>query len=454
MSFQIAEFEVTTGLAPPAAKCLVWHSRMIINPRRRAHAFYKYFVVLHFVDAEGGTLWKTEVWYKAGLGDLVPGAPAFAMEVPRDHFAIGLGSTLPRPHESISTVTIRRYLVGSRSFCIKDGRVVEITPPPFKHQSLIRHARNPLACFSRPRPVFPRTIAYPTHGWIGSPFPVFIIGTWCIHWSSHLGRWLYSFKATHAQSPDATARQAAMDQIQQPASGFNPLHGLDMGPPPPSDERGTVAVAAPPAHAPPATPMMIASPPAGPPPGSAPPTFTFPPVQALPASPYAHPLVRCPGDRFYYMPTATPMPAPAMPIAGVQGRSSLPGINFINSTGGIGCEQGYNYLFPREHTKIHVLNTVVAPWLLDPAAPIEVAACHVPASMTMLDLVFALGATVPEKARICEVVKGGEGKWYPGLKVFGDRPAEMRKTCKEMGWDSGRTGEWGQRDVVYVYLEE
>ncbi|KAK0724545.1 hypothetical protein B0H67DRAFT_482129 [Lasiosphaeris hirsuta] len=254
-----------------------------------------------------------------------------------------------------------------------------------------------------------------------------------------------------------------MDQFRITDTGFNPLHGLDMGPPPPTDQpsNGTVAIATPAPTAPPVppaptAPMMVASPPAGPPPppGPAPPAFTFPPVQALPASPYAHPLVPCPGDRFYYMPNSTPITAPQIPVARAQGRSSLPGINFVNSTGGIGCEPGYNYLFPREHTKIHVLNTVVAPWRLDPTAAIEIAACHVPASMTMLDLAFALGATIPEKTKICEVVKGGEGKWYPGLQVFGDRPAEMRKTCKEMGWNAGRTGEWGQRDVVYIYLEE
>lgn len=100
----------------------------------------------------------------------------------------------------------------------------------------------------------------------------------------------------------------------------------------------------------------------------------------------------------------------------------LPALNMTNSTGGVGCEPGYNYFFPARHCKVHVMRSRVAPWQLPPNAQIEFKALHVPVSTTIGELMRGLGASNPEpkKNHVYEVCQGGNGRWYKGLHFRGD----------------------------------
>jgi hypothetical protein len=133
----------------------------------------------------------------------------------------------------------------------------------------------------------------------------------------------------------------------------------------------------------------------------------------------------------------------------------LPAANMTNSTGGVGCEPGYNYFFSPEHTKIHVLKTgATPPWQLPANFQISFHACHVPVSTTIGELMRGFGATnpVPKKNKIYEVVQGGNGSWYKGLCFSGENAADMKRTLKDLGWDKSRTGLLGSKPVVYLYV--
>ncbi|KAK1767391.1 hypothetical protein QBC33DRAFT_538201 [Phialemonium atrogriseum] len=126
-----------------------------------------------------------------------------------------------------------------------------------------------------------------------------------------------------------------------------------------------------------------------------------------------------------------------------------------NSTGGVGCEPGYNYFFPAEHTKLHVLRSPDSPpWQLPAHTSIPFYAVHAPVSTTLAELLEGLGATnrVPKKNRVAEVVQGGNGKWYKGVSFGEDSAKDMKRTLKEVGWDKSRTGLPGQKPVVYLYV--
>lgn len=135
--------------------------------------------------------------------------------------------------------------------------------------------------------------------------------------------------------------------------------------------------------------------------------------------------------------------------------SDLPAANMTNSTGGVGCEPGYNYFFAGEHTKVHVFKTgPTPPWELPRRESMPFHACHIPVNTTVGDLLRGMGANNPaaKKNRVCEVVQGGNGKWYKGIGFSGDDAAAMAKTLKEVGWDSSRTGQPGGKPVVYLYI--
>lgn len=128
-----------------------------------------------------------------------------------------------------------------------------------------------------------------------------------------------------------------------------------------------------------------------------------------------------------------------------------------NTTGGFGCEPGYNYFFPAEHTKIHVLKTgPTPPWQLPPNFAIQFHATHVPVNTTVAELMKGFGAKnpLPKKNVITEVCPGGGGKWYKGIEVSGDNLDMMKKPIKELGWDGTRTGLRGQKKVVYIYVQK
>ncbi|KAK3385509.1 hypothetical protein B0H63DRAFT_543877 [Podospora didyma] len=136
----------------------------------------------------------------------------------------------------------------------------------------------------------------------------------------------------------------------------------------------------------------------------------------------------------------------------------LPAAHVINSTGGVGVEPGYDYLFPAEHTKMLVLKCPKKPWLLDASQgdslrfPIH--ACMVPVRATIAELLRRFGATnpSPKMNQIWEVVQGGNGRWYRGMGIRRDEKDMIPKTCKDMGWDGSRTGLPGGRPAVYLYV--
>ncbi|KAL1860685.1 hypothetical protein Daus18300_009028 [Diaporthe australafricana] len=134
---------------------------------------------------------------------------------------------------------------------------------------------------------------------------------------------------------------------------------------------------------------------------------------------------------------------------------SIPAVNMTNSTGGVGCEPGYNYFFPSEHTKIHVFKTgATAPWQLPVNFTAPFHACHVPCNTTIAQLLKGFGACNPDptKNKVIEVHQGGNGKWYKGMVFQGDNKAAMDKTIKEVGWDKSRNGHVGGKPVVYLYV--
>ncbi|KAK3321700.1 hypothetical protein B0H66DRAFT_494275 [Apodospora peruviana] len=134
---------------------------------------------------------------------------------------------------------------------------------------------------------------------------------------------------------------------------------------------------------------------------------------------------------------------------------NMPAANMTNSTGGVGCEPGYNYFFPPEHTKIHVLKCGrVPPWQQPPNVVIPFHACHVPVNTTVAELLQGFGATNPDKKKnkLSEVVQGGNGTWYRGIFIRADDKGMLSKTCKELGWDQSRTGHMGQKPVVFLYI--
>jgi hypothetical protein len=146
----------------------------------------------------------------------------------------------------------------------------------------------------------------------------------------------------------------------------------------------------------------------------------------------------------YRLPQSHPAVDPHMPAA-----------NMTNSTGGVGCEPGYNYFFPAEHTKIHLLKAGgTPPWQLPPNSVVPFAAVHVPCATTLAELLRGFGATNPvaKKNKCWEVTQGGNGRWYKGLSFNGDEEKKMKVTLKEMGWDMTRSGRPGERPVVYLYV--
>ncbi|KAI0409216.1 hypothetical protein F4802DRAFT_545869 [Xylaria palmicola] len=128
-----------------------------------------------------------------------------------------------------------------------------------------------------------------------------------------------------------------------------------------------------------------------------------------------------------------------------------PGVNMVNSTGGAGCEPGYNYIFHDEHTKIHVFKTTEPPWRA-PSMNYSFAKFQVPTNTKIGELMLRFGAVNqnPQLNRITEVIEGGSGRWYRGMVFQGDQGADMNKTLKECGWDHSRSGR--EKAVVWLWI--
>ncbi|KAI0418800.1 hypothetical protein F5X98DRAFT_93548 [Xylaria grammica] len=129
----------------------------------------------------------------------------------------------------------------------------------------------------------------------------------------------------------------------------------------------------------------------------------------------------------------------------------VPGMNMVNSTGGAGCEPGYNYIFHDEHTKIHVFKTTEPPWRA-PLMNYSFSKFQVPTNTKISELMLRFGACnpVPQLNRITEVIEGGNGLWYRGMIFQGDQEFDCQKTLKECGWDSTRSGR--EKAVVWLWI--
>lgn len=150
--------------------------------------------------------------------------------------------------------------------------------------------------------------------------------------------------------------------------------------------------------------------------------------------------------------TGNILPRQAQPIPQIDPK--MPAAQMTNSSGGVGCEPGYNYFFPANHTKVHVFKSDTPPWQLQANAQIPFIASHVPTSTKLGDLLKGFGCTNPSaKKNICfELYSGGNGKWYKGYSFTGDDKDEIGKTMDEVGWDSSRTGNKGEKPVVCLWF--
>ncbi|KAF5546674.1 hypothetical protein FMEXI_5512 [Fusarium mexicanum] len=150
--------------------------------------------------------------------------------------------------------------------------------------------------------------------------------------------------------------------------------------------------------------------------------------------------------------TGNTLPRQVQPIPQIDPK--MPAAQMTNSSGGVGCEPGYNYFFPANHTKVHVFKSDTPPWQLQANAQIPFIASHVPTSTKLGDLLKGFGCTNPSaKKNICfELYSGGNGKWYKGYSFTGDDKDEIGKTMDEVGWDSSRTGNKGEKPVVCLWF--
>jgi hypothetical protein len=132
----------------------------------------------------------------------------------------------------------------------------------------------------------------------------------------------------------------------------------------------------------------------------------------------------------------------------------MPAAQMTNSSGGVGCEPGYNYFFPAEHTKCHILKTNTPPWQLPPNAQVQFKATHIPCNITMAELLKGFGCDnpAPKKNSCFELVAAGGGRWYKGMEVNGGDKEMMKKTLKDVGWDATRTGNANEKPVVCLWF--
>ncbi|KAI5920154.1 hypothetical protein F4810DRAFT_723862 [Camillea tinctor] len=166
------------------------------------------------------------------------------------------------------------------------------------------------------------------------------------------------------------------------------------------------------------------------------------PTYVTPANGCQHPVPVFPGQVPRW-----PQPHPVV-------QSDAPAAHLANSTGGAGCEPGYNYFFPAEHTKIHVIKSTTPPWRVPATMALHYGAYHVPARTTVAELLAGFGAVNPSRKmnKVTEVLAGGNGKWYKGLTISGDEKEELKKTLKDIGWDGTRTGRSGEKPVVWLWI--
>ncbi|RYP33322.1 hypothetical protein DL767_004817 [Monosporascus sp. MG133] len=166
------------------------------------------------------------------------------------------------------------------------------------------------------------------------------------------------------------------------------------------------------------------------------------PSFVIPQNGFMHPLPVFPGQAARF-----PNPRPAID-------PEYPATYMSNSTGGIGCEPGYNLFHPPEYTKVHIIKSRTAPWQNPPGMALSFGAFHIPTSVALGDILKGFGANNgnPKKNRITEVTQGHNGRWYKGVTISGDDRDQVSKTLKQMGWDRSRTGRAGEKPVVWLWI--
>ncbi|ODA77579.1 hypothetical protein RJ55_07208 [Drechmeria coniospora] len=157
---------------------------------------------------------------------------------------------------------------------------------------------------------------------------------------------------------------------------------------------------------------------------------------------------------FAYQPNGAGNMLPRQPQPWPRIDPEMPAAQMTNSSGGLGCEPGYNYFFPAEHTKAHVFKSSRPPWQLPAYTQIPFMATHIPTNTTFAELMKGFGCTNPvaKKNRVVEIIAGGGGKWYKGMEVGGGDKASLTKTIGEVGWDSTRTGGVCEKPVVCLWF--
>lgn len=132
----------------------------------------------------------------------------------------------------------------------------------------------------------------------------------------------------------------------------------------------------------------------------------------------------------------------------------MPAAQMTNSSGGVGCEPGYNFFFPSETTKAHVFYSETPPWQLPANAVVSFKATHIPCNTLCSELLAGFGCDnpAPKKNKCVEIVPGGNGKWYKGIQFCGGDKDMMKKTIRELGWDKSRTGNADEKPVVCLWF--
>ncbi|MAD86711.1 MAG: hypothetical protein CL912_27455 [Deltaproteobacteria bacterium] len=217
-----------------------------------------------------------------------------------------------------------------------------------------------------------------------------------------------------------------------PYRGHNTMHGFDAGPPPPYTASGFSM---------PQYPGM--------------PGFIQPPAAVYqPPMPYMHSMQPVlPGPGFPYNATH--------PSMGPLTNLGFPGIHLQNHLGGIGIPQGYNYIFPSEHTIIHVLKTPNKPWQADQVIhgldPSTHTKFYVPVEMNVKEFMKRIGCDDADDKKnvVYEVVEKGNGKWAVGLRVNMDDKDKMKGNLGKFGWNKQRNGNLagGGRPIVWLWRE-
>jgi hypothetical protein len=118
----------------------------------------------------------------------------------------------------------------------------------------------------------------------------------------------------------------------------------------------------------------------------------------------------------------------------------MPGVNLTNSVGGIGAEPGYNYIYPPDHAKVHVLYSNDPPWHNNGQYMMH--CFHVPTSISCKELMQQFGCKNGEKEKnaVVELAEGNNGRWYKGRVWRGDDNDTMKMAISDEGWTKDRDG--------------